>query len=167
MSDKESSFNSISIFNGQDRDKWYVFQARVVAYAREKGWDSALTEDQTAGTSEEQSPGPTANEKAWSALLRLTDGKALDEVLKADKNAHKAWKKLEDKYQPKDNKELNRLSKKKVACQLRNYANPGEWIEELIRINKLIGETTNGTEMESMVLNSHILANLPKEYLPI
>ena len=110
MTDKENSTSSIPIFTGQDKSKWRVFAARVLAYATEKGWDVALTSPDTTDK----------NTKAWSALLRLTDGQALNEVLKGSSSAsaHDAWKKLTKKYKPKTTRQLLKLIGKRNACHL-------------------------------------------------
>ena len=163
-------------FTGKLED-WDTFKAKFIPRAAAKGYMKALLsnngvpeESKTTLTADEKE-NQTMNFKAYSALTMACKGAAFGVVVGAKTSelptgdASLAWKKLNDKYQPKTKMSATQLLKRFQECSLKDTStDPDEWIQELNLIRSLLEATKSGEKISDDRLLIHIMANMPDGY---
>jgi hypothetical protein len=79
-----------------------------------------------------------------------------------DGDAALAWKRLNEKFEPRNSSNLINIKREFSQCILKKERDPEDWINQLFLMNRrLEGMGYRMSEMEIIV---HILNNLPREY---
>jgi hypothetical protein len=76
-----------------------------------------------------------------------------------DGDAALAWRKLNEKFEPRNSSNLMTIKREFSQCILKKERDPEDWINQLLLMNRRLGYKMS--EMEMIV---HILNNLPREY---
>ena len=170
-------------FTGEgEAREWRQYKARVLATATTKGWQKALEENRRIPTKDwlnqhddkhpdyqELKDIYDENSTAWAFLLKTMDSLAMDELLMhdAEKNAHKAWKDFEAKYEPNSNQDCIRKMAEFERCSLDDFASPEAWILKLETLNLELARMNPTFKKSESLVNSMILSKLPRDYDPI
>ena len=164
-------------FTGEgEAREWRQYKARVLATAATKGWQKALDKDRRIPSKDwldqhnEDHPDYqefkkiyNENSTAWAFLLKTMDSLAMDELLMhdAEKNAHKAWKDFEQKYEPNSNQDCIRKMAEFERCSLEDYSTPEAWILKLETLNLELARMNPAFKKSESLVNSMILSKLP------
>jgi len=180
MSSAREERITIIPFDGTTK-QWKIWSTKFLARARRKGYKGILTgsikapkDNVRTQLTEEQEKNKELNTIAYEDIILSIDGnKATGRVAFRlvetattgikDGNAHEAWQKLKDKYQP--DKAPNRVELKQAFTnsKLRDGdQDPDEWITELEELRADLARMGSDITDEDMFI--HILNNVPEEY---
>jgi hypothetical protein len=79
-----------------------------------------------------------------------------------DGDASLAWKRLNEKFEPRNSSNLMTIKREFSQCILKRERNPEDWINQLLLMNRRMEGM--GYKMSEMEIIVHILNNLPREY---
>jgi hypothetical protein len=95
-------------------------------------------------------------------LMQSCEGVPL-QLIKGQKKADAMWKKLKNKYEPKNITSLMKLEGDFHKCKMENnYEDPLVWLSRLELIKSQIEEHPDGDEVKDSKMIAHIMTTLPK-----
>jgi hypothetical protein len=92
--------------------------------------------------------------------FRIIDGSR--SAMFPDGDGALAWKRLNEKFEPRNSSNLMTIKKKISHCSLKRERDPEDWINQLLLMNRRLEGM--GYKMSEMEIIVHILNNLPREY---
>jgi hypothetical protein len=79
-----------------------------------------------------------------------------------DGDAALAWKRLNEKFEPRNSSNLMTIKREFSQCSLKRERDPEDWINQLLLMNRRLEGI--GYKMSEMEIIVHILNKLPREY---
>jgi gag-polypeptide of LTR copia-type len=155
-------------FSGKP-EQWYRWAKTFLCRATLRGYKKVILRKD--GDEEEwpKNEWDLLNELAYAELMigcqddmcfNIIDGSRSNLFPEGD--AGLAWKRLNEKFEPKSSSNLVTIKREFSLCALKRERDPEDWINQLLMMNRrLEGMGYSMTEMEIII---HILNNLPKEY---
>jgi hypothetical protein len=99
---------------------------------------------------------------ARNFLMQSCEGVPL-QLIKGQKKADAMWKKLKNKYEPKNITSLMKLEGDFHKCKMENnYEDPMVWLSRLELIKSQIEEHPDGDEVKDSKMIAHIMTTLPR-----
>ena len=162
-------------FSGKDED-WRMWSQKFQGRARLKKYKGVLTgdtvvpaHDESVSANSKEGKAREANDNAYTDLLLSSDDVVFFGLIDESKtdslpdgDAHLAWTKLCDRYEPKTNATKVELKKEFNDSSLSTGEDPEVWISDLERVRQRLKLLKIEISEEDMVI--HVLNNLPREY---
>ena len=124
MTDALENKLSLLSFGGAESD-WYMWSRKFLAKAEMNGYGESLRVDLATSLDTKKKE---LNDKAFYYMqLACMDEVSFSCVDLADKSAFKAWKNLEEKYEPKTGASRIQLQKDFHASSLASDEDPDKW----------------------------------------
>jgi hypothetical protein len=177
----ETDDNGVLSFNGKQTD-WAVWSEKFQARAQRKcyrnvllGKETVLSDNEDVSKDKAKQKLRTLNELAYEDMILSIDGgsdsgRVAFQIVRNSKtsdlndgDAALAWKRLNDKFEPKIAPNRLKLKNEFYSSKLKNKDNPDMWITSLEDIRfrlEALGSTISEED-----LMEHILNSLPREYV--
>ena len=162
----ESETIRVIKFDGTE-DKWHEWNAKMLAIAKSKRWNLALTEDHTIPdlpVSKEDKTMKWENEAAMMYLTLACNGKAFFYV-EGKESARLAYQALQERYQPEQVQDYWEVSKAFSDCKMKSDdSDPEEWLQELEYYKSRLTRIDAKYEKSEMEMKVYVLHALPSKY---
>ena len=113
---------------------WKEWSTKVLAYGRTKGWEVALTDENTK---------QEVKDEALNFLIMSLTGNAFLFVSHAS-DPFTVWKELCDEFEPTEDMDLYDIKEEFSNCQMKKETeNPSIWLKRLENINRRLCEIVN------------------------
>ena len=156
MEDKDSKLESVKLIKYAGRaDRWREWSKKVIAYAKTKNFNLALTNYSDPKVTEKM------KNDALNFLTMSLSGEAFSFVENAD-NSGDVWTELMEEYAPSDDNQIFDLQEEFLKCNLvSDDENPMFWFKRLEYFNSRLRAIDSKYIKSDDDLKIHVKSNLP------
>ena len=154
--EKDSKLESVKLIKYTGRaDQWREWSKKVIAYAKTKNFNLALTNFSDPKVTDKM------KSDALNFLTMSLSGDAFSFVENAD-NSGEVWMELVDEYAPSDDNQIFDLQEEFLKCNLvSDEVNPMMWFKRLEYINSRLRAIDSKYIKNDDDLKIHVKSNLP------